>query len=190
MPLILLEFVMNSHNDGWMLAPAVWGLWFIYRYYQSGLIKFLFIGLVLWSISIFIKFATLAMLPLIFLLIIMRFCTQLKCFISNKISLTFSTQLVALIASALMMLPLLTAQSQWFHPWYLIWSLIWLPLITHQYWRIWLISLAISSSFRYLPWLYSGSYDSGLMPAVSITWIGAGMIFACVLIWRKFSLIK
>ena len=79
--------------------------------------------------------------------------------------------IIPLAASFLLFLPLLTARSQQFHPWYLLWPFVWIPFIKNAFWRALLIAFSFSSMLRYLPWLYNGGYDGGVLSQQkSITW--------------------
>jgi hypothetical protein len=171
-PLILIEIISNSHNDLWMIFPAVAGMALLlwakkfnnkkkFLYSCAGILAFIF--------SISIKFATLALLPIYFLLML-----DLMQLFKKSILSQFIEKLLAhlpLLASLLMFLPLFTARSQQFHPWYLTWSLIWLPLIKNKYWRQALIAFSLTSLLRYVPWLITNEYSSQVLTQQKIiTW--------------------
>ena len=67
---------------------------------------------------------------------------------------------------------MLTSRSQQFHPWYLSWSLVWLPVIKNKVWRNTLLLFSISSLVRYLPWMLENGYNPQiLLKQKLITWI-------------------
>jgi hypothetical protein len=83
-----------------------------------------------------------------------------------------------------MMLPLLTARSQQFHPWYLSWVLVWIPLHKKTMWSWWVLILSLSSLFRYIPWLLNDGFsDAILLQQKGITWIPACLAGICLLGW-------
>jgi len=197
-PLLVIEVLGNGHNDLWMLVPALLavgvGL-------QWGTRKIaLLLGLLVWSISI--KYATLVLLPLFIAILYTenvwerirsRLVIRLPLKLIVPIAEKFFGEVVrknvvgvsAATASLLLFLPLLTSRSQQFHPWYLIWALVWIPFISVKFVRVLLIAFSISSSFRYVPWVVAGGFEAGtLTQQQAITWIG-GMTL--MLLWYAVS---
>lgn len=177
-PLILIEVLSNSHNDLFMMVPALLALVLLQNKNLS-IIKFICLAALLFF-SISIKFATLALLPL--------FCIYLF-FKQNK----WINQNFYLFASFLMFFPLLTERSQQFHPWYLIWSLSFLPLVIqknnliNRLWSITLVVFSITSLIRYLPYLHFGDYNVTILNQQKlITWIAIPFAFIIFIIIRKF----
>ena len=147
-PLFLIEFLGNGHNDLWMIWPALLGIYYL-KYYQKKFLPILFI-FILMTVSITIKFSTIALLPLIIYLLFEASFKKIKVF--NRLYQAVDRYFYDL-ASILMFLPLFTARSRYFLPWYLSWSLIFLPLVKNKLLKEILIVFSISSMLRYLPWI-------------------------------------
>ena len=182
-PLLLIEVVSNSHNDLWMMVPAVFSMLLISKKQDSKTSFFSFI-LLLFSTSM--KLATLALLPLwlTFIFPWKKILPQLQKWLKNN---------WGFISSVLMFLPLLTPRSKLFLPWYLTWPLIWLPLIDNK-WKIWKTSLLILASsvlLRYVPFLWAGNYDGPVYSQqLLITWVPIGIFLLAKIInssWRSVS---
>jgi len=120
-------------------------------------------------------------------------------------------RLSPLIASILLFIPLLTSRSQQFLPWYLNWSLVWIPLFVWNFrqssndrhssilnshrlnsfiitftkiWTAWLLALSISALFRYVSWLLAGGdYSDQLLTQQKwILWGGGVMVLLSVIL--------
>lgn len=160
-PFTLIEVISNSHNDLWMMAPAIGALVFLSNSASKKipwLKAILSLGLII--ISMWIKLATVILLPIWLLIIIKPRISSIPRFDSIIGNWPY-------LASLAMFLPLLTVRSQQFHPWYLLWPLTFVPLIRPNKWiRVWmqsLIVLSISSMFRYLPFLWNNNYDGNVL---------------------------
>ncbi|MDH5533281.1 MAG: hypothetical protein OEX81_02545 [Candidatus Pacebacteria bacterium] len=178
-PLVLIEVISNVHNDFWMITPAILSLLLIDSQRSkktnfSSIIKVLF-SIVLLGLSIWIKLATILLIP-IWLLILIK--DKLKD-IPHFYSLANSWPVLASLA---MFAPLLTSRSQWFHPWYLAWSISFIPLFSKRNkfgaaWAVSLLVLSISSMYRYLPFLWHNNYDGDVLSwQRMITFIPFGII--------------
>lgn len=171
-PLLLIEMISNSHNDLWMMVPALLGLHLLLPdsvWFRKAPAKTIGLSLVLLAVSASIKLATIALLPVWLLLVASRW---------TPFSLTKPlTDNWAYVASVLMFLPLLTLRSQQFHPWYLSWVLIWLPYFNFRHrvsttWAVSLLVLSFSSLARYLPYFSAGNYDGDVLwQQKMITWL-------------------
>ncbi len=181
-PLVLIEIVSNSHNDLWMMVFALSSLAMLFKtkFIKKSFVNRLLIivsSIILLAFSISIKLASLALIPIWILLFLEHVCL-LKLQINHllkKIGLEATKEWLynhwPFIASCLMFLPLLTTRSQQFHPWYLTWSLVWLPLITIEWWRQLLIAFSFTSLLRYIPWIKENQYNSQIiMRQKIITW--------------------
>lgn len=160
-PLLLIEVVSNMHNDLWMMVPAIWSLLFLSdahgrrsRWLRSG------VSLLTLAGTMWVKLASVILLPLWFLIAIkdrLKSIPRLYALVDNW----------PLLASLAMFMPLLTARSQQFHPWYLIWPLTFVPLIKPNRWnKIWVNSLfvlSLSSLLRYLPFLWNNNYEGNVL---------------------------
>lgn len=176
-PFVLVEFVQNSHNDGWMMVGAVCSVWWLRKFARGLRWGWLVVGLLIWGISIYIKLASVALAPLLLALLIARWHPTVRRWLI--------LERTALIASILMFLPLFTPQSKWFLPWYLVWSLVWLPLVKNRVWWSVVLGFAIAGCYRYLPWLWSGGYEGGEATAIWITW--AGGVLMAGMVWSLFA---
>jgi hypothetical protein len=157
-PLVLIEVLSSAHNDLWMLIPALLAIYLASKFDKNKLIKLSLI-IFLMAISISIKYATLVLLPFILYLILKEKIGRWK--------YTFDLMSLALF------LPLLTDRSRQFLPWYLLWSLIFVPMIQNKFWRNLLIVFSLSSLLRYLPWFYY------------IPWMSFHLDTSNEIIWQK-----
>ncbi len=173
-PLVLIELLVNMHNDLWMMLPALGSLFLIYPVSKKTLpFRLVIFSILLLLFSLSIKFATLALLPAwLFLLVLphQKKLLSLKIFttIQNRFKKTKKLFLSIFnfgqiyffdFCALLMFLPLLTPRSQFFHPWYLIWSLIFLPLVKWKFTTHCFLVLSFSSLLRYLPYLWLNGFD-------------------------------
>lgn len=170
-PLFLIEIISNSHNDLWMMVPALASLLIIQQLKKFNCLKiFLSMGLLAFSIST--KLATVILAPIwLFLLIkqlklkpkLPKILDQLWLLIEKKWTL---------ISSILLILPLFTMRSQQFLPWYLIWSLVWLPLIKTKWWINTLLIFSFTSLMRYAPWIKFNEFSPAIINQQKlITWL-------------------
>ncbi len=154
-PLLLIEVVSNVHNDLWMMTPALTAILLATRKKTS---KNILISFTLLLFSASIKLATLALIPIWLALVLpwKKAWPKLHKFIIGN---------WPFLTSVLLFLPLLTPRSKQFLPWYLIWSLVWLPLINKKWqaWKISLIILSISSMLRYIPYFWAGNYQENII---------------------------
>jgi len=171
-PLVLIEIVSNQHNDLWMMIPVLFSFIVLARKPGKNIFQIVISSAALFIFSISVKYATLALTPLWFLVALAyRFEEKLLNNLKKKLHLSekfistaigfFSKKVLSFIpvfASTSMFLPLFTERSQQFLPWYLVWSLVWMPFITQSQIKSTLIVLSISSMLRYLPWLWEGGY--------------------------------
>lgn len=159
-PLLLIEVLSSAHNDLWMLAPALLAVYLSLDLRKSTLLKTILI-IILMAISISIKFATLALLPFLFY------------FIFKEKFKKLSNLPIFDLMSIAMFLPLLTERSKHFLPWYLLWSLIFIPLVKNKLWRNLLLVFSLSALLRYLPWLYY------------LPWMSFHLDTSQTLLWQK-----
>lgn len=160
-PLVLIEVAANAHNDLWMMLPGIASLLLLSqaRLERGFWLKAALSFLILFG-SMWIKLATVLLIPVWLLIIakpLVKNIPRFESVLSNW----------PLLASLAMFVPLLTARSQQFHPWYLLWPLVFVPLIRPNRWiRIWgqaLFVLTISSMFRYLPFLWNNNYEGQVL---------------------------
>ncbi|NCN87545.1 MAG: hypothetical protein GW941_01470 [Candidatus Pacebacteria bacterium] len=161
-PLNLIEIISNFHNDFWMITPAVLSLLILdskSKKKTTFIIKAL-LSLLLLGISIWIKLATVILIP-IWLMILFKSRLNLIPRFSQI------TRNWPLLASVGMFIPLLTLRSQQFHPWYLVWTIAFIPFFLKnklsKIWAVALLVLSMSSMYRYLPFLYHNNYDGNVL---------------------------
>ena len=188
-PLVLIEVVSNDHNDLWMLIPAVAAFWLLYRY-KKECFTALSASITLFILSVATKTATILLLPFWLVAVWNGFRDQVgksvpqffRCMLDTAWAIVQAN--FGLLVSVALFMPLLTPRSQFFHPWYLIWSLCWLPMIKVRWWRTWLIAISVSSLFRYMPWLLAGGFSEEILRQQNtITWMGAMLAFCFWLVW-------
>jgi hypothetical protein len=198
-PLLIIEIISNAHNDLWMVVPAVIATAIITSLdpQQRPQPKKLLTAVALLGVSISIKLATAALLPLLIVLVLEKnsifaiadivagylpFFKKLPAKLLHSLD-SYIAQYVPYAAAALLFIPLLTLRSQQFHPWYWTWVLVWVPFIKVQWLKTVVILFSVSSMFRYLPWLWTGGFDGNvLLYQKLITWLPI-LIY---LIWRFF----
>lgn len=179
-PLFLIEFVSNTHNDLWMMVPALLSLYLVKE--KVSMTKVLF-SLSLLLLSISTKYVTAALIPIWLMMVIAQYRKE-------SIWQFFQKWQWDLAALALF-LPLLLPRSQFFHPWYLIWSMSFYPLMKSKIFKLVLLSLSISSLFRYVPWLWFGGFEYTATIALQqqlITWGGALVVLCVFLIVNRSNL--
>ena len=105
-PLVLIETFSNAHNDVWMMAPVVLACSLVLMKSKKGQQWLMwFVALVLLTISASIKFATLALIPVLCVLIV-------KQFVKKNMFIDLLAKYWPEFASVVLFLPLLTSRSQ------------------------------------------------------------------------------
>jgi hypothetical protein len=187
-PLLLIEVLVNGHNDLWMMLPALASMWLIGA---PGLQKKpLTIQTIAWSwllllLSISIKLATLAVVPIWLTLVVLNRLGDTKKLpalyhvLKDHILLYWPMWSAIALASLL-----LTERSKLFLPWYWSWVLVWLPLQPAGKMRTILQALFLgfsySSLLRYLPYMLNGEYTLTVVSQqIGITFAG-GVLFSCL----------
>ena len=123
--------------------------------------------------SIFIKLATVVIIPVYFVLLFLQLNRH---YWHKEIPLNF-VQLVhktwPVVVGFLFFYLLFTERSKQFLPWYLTWVLVWLPFFTQVVdkkiafmltgWKISIILLSITALLRYLPFLWFDLYSDAIL---------------------------
>jgi hypothetical protein len=143
-PLMLIESIGNIHNDVIMMALALAGYYAISTGYVKKRWWLLFIGIVVLLISISIKYASIMIVAGLF---VFQGFKRLRLHLSKGAALAISHFSL-----------LLSERSKWFLPWYLIWSLSFLPLVKEPLLVSSLIFFSLSGLLSYVPYLYWGQY--------------------------------
>jgi hypothetical protein len=174
----------------WMLVPALLALvWIATKKNTTSILG----SLVLLTISISIKLASIAVVPIWLMLVIfptIQDGLRKQAPLLQK-SLAWTYQQWAWLSSITLFLPLFTERSKYFLPWYITWSLVWLPFMVisknrsiawlQKFWQIMIVSFSISSLYRYLPFLLAGNYDPQVVSQqIATTWVG-GITLSIVL---------
>lgn len=208
-PLLLIEVISNAHNDAWMMGLVLLSLSLLQARLNK---KWLIVSLLLFALSASIKYATFVLLPIWLWFLLLSLLDQLLVsrlvFVRSLIAkaLTLTVGPTFLIASVLMFGLLLFDRSRQFLPWYLIWSLVWLPLILTDgknslakfllnlplfgkfsaVWSLWLLAFSFSALLRYVPWLLQGEYlvQTNTQEKL-LTWLGGSLFFGLGLLCKK-----
>jgi hypothetical protein len=130
-PFLLLELIINAHNDIIMMALFLASLLLAL---QNQKVK----SLALLLVSVGVKFVTTLTAP---------------------ITLFFHSKHWVLTSSILLLLPVLLSPSR-FQPWYLSWSLIPAVLIGKQWARIWIIMASMLAVIFYVPYIATGFWNN------------------------------
>lgn len=183
-PLLMIEIVSNSHNDAWMMWPAIASLFLVTRKSKDEKLRLVTIvgSFALLAVSMSTKYATALLLPVWVYLVFQKqfrpIVAHLKRHALEKVSLNIFD-----VAAGLMFLPLLTDRAQQFHPWYLSWCLFFLPVMKNKFLRMCLLVLSVSSLLRYVPWMWNGAFEYTpkiLMNEKLVTWVP---LIVFVVIW-------
>ena len=164
-PLFFLEIFANSHNDLMMMVPAFLALSLLWPS-EKKLNRWRLLGAgVAYIFSLSIKYATLTLAPLILILLVvndqprgLQKQLQKLCHIRTKLLWRHWRTLFFDGACLVMFLPLLTSRAQLFHPWYLVWSLTFVPLASQRLTRHSLLLLSFCALIRYVPYLWENGY--------------------------------
>lgn len=145
-PLILIEIIGNMHNDLTMMFLGLVALYLGQKAVTQNK-KWLWLPtLLVFLMSVSIKYATLMMVG-----------GLVWFYLGQKLKHKFSLGGALTIAH---ILPLFTKRSQRYLPWYLSWSMTFLPLVKEA----WLVRLVIAASaaalLSYIPFLYRGEYTA------------------------------
>jgi hypothetical protein len=184
-PLVLIEYVAIGHNDLWLIGPALLSLVIASRSQA----KYWWGTLILLLLSISAKYVSVLLLPMwVYLTWQPLWSKVLPKSLKKVIHFvdTWKWDLCAIV----MFLPLLTLRSQFFHPWYLIWSFAFYPLMKSSVLKKVLLLLSISSLFRYIPWMWAGAFEYTPEIAVQqriITW---GLAMIGMLVWVLLRMVK
>lgn len=129
-PLVIIEGLVNSHNDLIAVSLALIAVYFILKKSQT------WMGLLFFLMSVGIKYITVVFVPLIS---------------KNKKAVYFSFVLLCLILLGLYF-------KTGIHAWYFLNFLVFLPYAKKQWWRFSLLSLILLLS--YYPYIVLGGWDT------------------------------
>ncbi len=172
-PLLIVETLSTGHNDLWMMVPALVAFLAVMNYQQTKKLWHMLVAALAFVFSLSTKWATLTLSPILLLLATWQWLEPqfLRLPAPLKHLMDWFKNNWPTLASIALFVPLSTARSQQFHPWYLVWVLVWLPLMRRQFWFDLVLVFSFSSMLRYLPWLLAGGYSPQvLLEQKLITW--------------------
>jgi len=159
-PLVLIETLINGHNDVVMMFLALLSYWFFINSKKFRSLLFLLL-------SASIKYVTIVLLPLFSLRDLRGVSSQ-----AEKIDLPT-------LFSVALLLVMFIRPGQ-LHSWYLIWAFSFAVLAKPK----WLISiftaLTIGAVLRYAPYLYFGHWDPPVYLLRNLIWLGS-LVFAKII---------
>ncbi|MDP2638382.1 MAG: hypothetical protein Q8P26_04950 [Candidatus Levybacteria bacterium] len=164
-PLVVVESLVSSHNDIVMIFFAMWSIYLLLNIqYARSLIMFM--------LSVGIKFATLFMLPIF--LIVYSLTKQKK---------KINWEIIFSLLTILMIIPVVLASYRTnFQPWYLLNILPFAALVSRKYYFfVPAIVLSFFSLFQYLPFLYLGNWDNPV-PLVLFRIMASAVIVSAALV--------
>lgn len=172
-PLIIIETLVSGHNDIVMIFLIISSYFLLMN-------KKTFLGILLFILSILIKYTTILLLPILLYIL----WKKIKRREVNWNNIFFCSSLLMLIAF------LLSPIREEIYPWYAIWFLPFSFLVPEKKVLLY-ISFAFSFGllFRYIPFIFFGTH-AGLTPIIksSVTFIPPCLIvfyFVAKRIWAK-----
>lgn len=168
-PLVLLETIVSGHNDIVMM-------FFVLASYMAIRKKKVLLAVCLFILSIFIKYATIVLIPLFIYLLIDKY--------RNK---HINWEKVYIWSAGLLFFVFLLSQfREEIYPWYAIWFMPFIFLLNHKKWLLYLtIALSFSLLLRDIPFMLLGTYF-GITPILKIAFtVSIPFIIAIVLFVHK-----
>lgn len=158
-PFLLLDIVVNGHNDAVMMAFFLLSLYYSLK---SKVVP----SLISLMASVGTKYVTALTLPIYFIK---------------------SPKSKVLFAFLAMLLPVLVSPGR-FQPWYLVWTLIPAVLVDHVFARTWVVLASLAGLIYYLPYIATGFWLNSI-PFVSVVIylpiLTSGSIWAIKKVWTK-----
>lgn len=158
-PFLLLDVVVNGHNDAVMMAFFLLAILYSIR----GKIGMSLVSLIA---SIGTKYVTVLTLP---------------------IYLIKNPRLKILFSFLILLLPVLVSPGR-FQPWYLVWAIIPAVLIDHVFVKTWVILSSIAGLIYYAPYIATGFWVNSFQFVSIIVYLPiltSGSIWAIKKIWMK-----
>lgn len=143
-PLVLVETLINGHNDIVMVFFALQSYWLLMQSQKTRSIFLL-------VISASIKYVTILLLPFYFL--------------KSKLAKLDLPTVFAIILT----LAMFTRPDQ-LHSWYLIWAFSFAVLSRHRFWISLFTALTLGGLLRYAPYLYFGHWDPPVYLLRNLIW--------------------
>lgn len=169
-PLVIIETVVSGHNDIVMMFFVLLSFYLL----KQGKMA---LGLLAISMSIFIKYATIILLPIFF---------YVAWIIVRKQNINWDT-IFRVCAGAMFFVFLLSPLREEIYPWYAIWFLLFLPLIPIRKLFFYIfIAFSLGLLLRYVPFMLFGTYI-GQTPLIKtiVTFSFPIFVFLYLLFKRK-----
>lgn len=174
-PLVIVESLVSAHNDIVMMFFIMWAIYLLMnkKYVRS---------IILFILSIGVKFATFFVLPIYILILFLK-----------KRKKDLNWQILFTAITTIMIIPVILASYRTnFQPWYLLNILPFAALVSGNYYvLIPSVILSLFAVFEYLPFLYLGNWDN-LVPSI-LFWMTVSSIVLSLLLtiaWRFKKVIK
>lgn len=168
-PLVMIETLVSSHNDIVMVFFLLCSFFFLRE-------KKYFYGILFFVLSIFVKFVTIVLFPLV--IFILWFHYKKKAIKWNL--------LYQISAYMLFVVLLLSPLREELYPWYFVWVLPFVCLVPKNKKIVYFsIVLSFGLLLRYIPYMYLGTY-SGITPIIkNIFMILPLLLFTLFYLLRK-----
>ncbi len=167
-PLVLVEILVSAHNDIVMIFLGLLGL---SLFLEKKYISFIFSVLA----SILIKFATVFLLPGIFIKQFTKISNE------NLIKIIIISAILVTIAASL---------RTNFQPWYLLYILPFTSFLQKKYYiSIPVLFISIAGLLQYLPYLYLGNWDAPVPIILNFIMIGSIVLSVIIILISKSSML-
>lgn len=157
-PFLLLELVVNAHNDAVMIAFLLLAI------YLASINRKIY-SLINLILSIGVKYMTALTFPFYFIK-------------NSKLKIIF--------IATILYIPVLFSPAR-FQPWYLVWSLIPASLIDSHWSRLWIISASLTSLIYYVPYIATGFWNNSYLFVAIVLYLPlltSGSIWSITKIWK------
>ncbi|MBI2026152.1 MAG: hypothetical protein HYT06_02105 [Candidatus Levybacteria bacterium] len=170
-PLVVIESLVSGHNDIVMMFFVLLSFYLFKN-------KKIFMSIIFITLSIFIKYATLFLLPVFLYLIFMHF--------RNK---KIDWKKIYLAATASMsIIFFLSPVREEIYPWYGIWFLIFVPFIKNRMIKYIALTFSFSLLLRYIPFMYLGTYF-GPTPIIKMALTFVPIIIVVLVLFKNYPVL-
>lgn len=142
-PLVVVETLINGHNDAVMMFLALLSYWFLLQGKKIKSILFLLL-------SAGVKYASIVLLPLYF--------------VKTKLFPTFA---------GLLLLAVMFTRPDQLHSWYLLWGFSFAVLSRSKWLISVFTALTFGALLRYAPYIYFGNWDPPVYLIRNLIWVGS-----------------
>lgn len=181
-PLLLIEGVINGHNDVILATSLLAAAYFIVHKNIKLSATFIFLGFL-------IKYLPLITLPNLFLTSIKKIAFE-KHIELNILALLIFTFIISTLPVSVPFISKGATQVQ-FQPWYLFWTVPYISLLGNKKLMIIAAFLCFGASLRYLPYLYYGDWTHfGTIIYMQTVTILPAVIVTLYFLFRKYLLLN